>query len=186
MRDKLTPTTNVEYHASIRGVKKTYADEMHIDMKNSPEPKDIYEIALGEREGNKEAAVKAFKNMAIVAGDAISHAITLIDGLIVIGGGLAGASEIFLPFMVDEMNSRFLQPDGTQFRRLAANVYNLENRDELNKFLRGTTKEITVYGSDKKIKYDPEMRIGVGISKIGTSKAVAIGAYSFALNSLSE
>jgi glucokinase len=186
MRDKLTPSTNVEYHASIRGIKKTYADEMQIDIKNSPEPKDIYEIALGKREGNKEAAIKAFKNMAIVAGDAISHAITLIDGLIVIGGGLAGASEIFLPFVVDEMNSKFLQPDGTQLRRLAANVYNLENWDELNKFLRGTTKEITVYGSDKKIKYDPEMRIGVGISKIGTSKAVAIGAYSFALNSLSE
>ena len=45
-------------------------------------------------------------------------------------------------------------------------------------------EEIEEYGTKKKIRYDPEMRIGVGISKIGTSKAIAIGAYAFALNSL--
>jgi glucokinase len=65
-------------------------------------------------------------------------------------------------------------------------VYNLEEKDELNKFLRGAAKEITVYGSSKKIKYDSEMRIGIGISRIGTSKAISIGAYAFALNSLDK
>ena len=60
----------------------------------------------------------------------------------------------------------------------------MENKDELNRFLLGSTKEISVYGTDKTIKYDSEMRIGVGISKIGTSKAISIGAYAFALNFL--
>ncbi len=39
-----------------------------------------------EKEGNKEAAIKAFKAMSEACGDAISNAITqLIDGLVVIG-----------------------------------------------------------------------------------------------------
>lgn len=82
------------------------------------------------------------------------------------------------------MNNRFTSPDGKEFRRLSSNVYNLEDEGQLSRFLKGSSKEIFIYGTNKKIKYDPEMRIGVGISKIGTSKAISIGAYSFALNSL--
>ena len=39
-------------------------------------------------------------------------------------------------------------------------------------------------GTTRKIGYDPMPRIGVGISKLGTSEAVAIGAYAFALRKL--
>jgi len=186
LRNKLNPKTNVEEHASIRGVRRIYAREAGIDFEDTPSPKDIYEIAIGKKEGNKEAALKAFREMAEAAGDAIANAITLIDGIVVIGGGLSGASELFLPYIVQEMNSNFTRPDGTQFRRLVANVYNLEDKNELQKFLQGSTKEIIVYGTDRKVKYDPEMRIGVGISKIGTSKAISIGAYAYALNSLDD
>ena len=48
----------------------------------------------------------------------------------------------------------------------------------------GETREITVPGSRKKIAYDPLQRIGVGISRLGTSEAMAIGAYAFALHKL--
>ena len=34
------------------------------------------------------------------------------------------------------------------------------------------------------MKYDPLQRVGVGISRLGTSEAVAIGAYAFALRKL--
>jgi glucokinase len=34
------------------------------------------------------------------------------------------------------------------------------------------------------VNYDSEKRIGIAISKLGTSKAVAVGAYAFALHSL--
>jgi len=186
LRDKLNPATHIEEHASIRGVRKVYAREAKIKFENSPSPKEIYEICLGQKEGNKQAALKAFQQMAEVAGDAISNAITLIDGIVVIGGGLSGASDIFLPYIIKEMGSYYTRPDGTRFPRLVANVYNLEDKDDLNRFLRGSTKEITVYGTNKTIKYDSEMRIGVGISKIGTSKAISIGAYAFALNSLGK
>ncbi len=184
LRDKLNPRTHIEEHASTRGVRKAYASAAGIEFDEAPMPKDIYEICIDKKPGNKHAALRAFQEMAEVAGDAISNAITLIDGLVVIGGGLSGASDIFLPLIVNEMNSNYTRPDGTQFRRLVPNVYNLENENELQRFLRGSTKEIAVYGTTRRVRYDPEKRIGVGISKIGTSKAISIGAYAFALSRL--
>ena len=41
-------------------------------------------------------------------------------------------------------------------------------------------------GSGRKVAYDPLKRIGVGLSRLGTSQAVAMGAYSFALAELRE
>jgi glucokinase len=41
-----------------------------------------------------------------------------------------------------------------------------------------------VPGSDRKVAYDPLKRVGVGLSRLGTSQAVAIGAYAFALAEL--
>ena len=38
----------------------------------------------------------------------------------------------------------------------------------------------------RKVKYDPLQRIGVGMSRLGTSEAVAIGAYAFALRKLDQ
>ena len=184
LRDKLSPMLNIEEHGSIRGVKRIYAEVVGIDLQKTPEPKEIYEIAIGEKEGNKEAAIKAFRDMSEACGDVISNVITLIDGLVVIGGGLSGASDLFLPFLVDEMNSNYTREDGSVFRRLVQQVYNLEIEEEMSRFLKGSTREIGVYGTDKKIKYDPESRLGVGISKIGTSKAISLGAYAFALGQL--
>jgi len=63
-------------------------------------------------------------------------------------------------------------------------AYNLENPEGLYTFLKGDQKEIIVPFSNKKLQYDPLKRIGVGISRLGTSKAVSIGAYAFALNQL--
>ncbi len=184
LRNKLSPMLNVEEHSSIRGVKRIYSDIAGISAEETPEPKDLYEIAKGEKEGNRDAALKAFKDMSEACGDAISNAITLIDGLIVIGGGLSGASDVFLPYLIDEMNGNYTNKDGSQFRRLVQQVYNLEQEAGLSKFLKGSTREIEVFGTDKTVKYDPETRLGVGISKIGTSKATSLGAYAFALNQL--
>lgn len=186
MRNKLSPKLNIEEHGSIRGIKKVYADIVGISPIESPEPKILFEIANGVKEGNKEAAIAAFKTMAEAVGDSISNAITLIDGLIVIGGGLSGASDLFMPHLVNEMNSNFIREDGSEFRRLTQKVYNLESENELANFLKGSTKELEIIGTNKIIKYDPETRIGVGISKIGTSLAISLGAYAFAINQLNK
>jgi glucokinase len=43
-----------------------------------------------------------------------------------------------------------------------------------------------VPGTNDKVLYDSLQRIGVGMSRLGTSEAVAIGACAFALQKLDE
>jgi glucokinase len=104
--------------------------------------------------------------------------------LAVVGGGLSGAAPLFLPSLVDELKSDFTAPDGTTFRRLASRAFNLDDPEQLGLFLRGDTREVDVPGTSQTVRYDPLQRIGVGISRLGTSEAIAIGAYAFALKAL--
>jgi glucokinase len=104
----------------------------------------------------------------------------------VIGGGISGGHKFFLPPLVAELNSHYQQPNGNKLRRLASKVFNFEDAEQLADFLKGETREIVVPGSQRKICYDPLPRLGVGISRLGTSEAVAIGAYAFALKKLDQ
>ena len=81
-------------------------------------PKEIFEIAEGICPGNREAAITAFSELGELAGDALASAITLIDGIIVIGGGLSGASKYILPALLKELNSSTGMMDGSRFGRL--------------------------------------------------------------------
>lgn len=184
LRHKYDPESNAEEGASIRAVRRSYAEMSNIPFEEAPEPKVIYEIARGLAEGNAYAAREAFRRMGEMAGDAISNAITLLDALVVIGGGVSGAHAQFLPAIVDEMNSTYLAPNGERFRRLIPQAFNLEDPAQLEQFLKGETTEITVPYSNRKLKFDGLQRTGVGITRLGTSEATSIGAYAFALNHL--
>jgi glucokinase len=184
LRNKLYPTMNAEAGACIRAVRRVYAEIAAIPLEQVPEPKQLYEIANGTQAGNQTAAVEAFRRLGESAGDALGNALTLIDGLAVIGGGVSGAWPLFLPALVDELNSSYTNTDGSQFRRLASAAFNLEDPAQLAFFLKGETRTIQVPGSDRTLAYDPLQRIGVGMSRLGTSEAVAIGAYAFALQKL--
>jgi glucokinase len=186
MRNRLYPLTSAEDSTAIRGVRRVYAREAGIPFDESPNPKDIQDILLGTYSGNREAALKAWAEMAIVAGDTLANAITLIDGIIVIGGGLAGAYQVFLQTVVDEMNAGFESLDGHTVPRLEITALNLENPDELAKFLENQSIEIKVPFSDKVVNYNPSRYIGVGVSRLGTSKAVSVGAYAYALTELDK
>ena len=185
-RHKLERDTNAEEGASIRAVRRTYAALAGLRWEEAPEPKRIYEIAEGRTEGHQEAAREAFRRMGEVAGDAIAQAITLIDGLVVIGGGIAGAHRQFLPAIVGEMNGSYASPSGERFPRLGIRAFNLEDPAQMQEFLKGETKELTVPGSTRKVKFDGLQRTGVGITRLGTSEATAIGAYAFALDKLDQ
>ncbi len=184
LRNKLDPGMNAEEGASIRAVRRAYAENSGIPAGEAPEPKEICEIGLGRRPGNREAALEAFRRLGEVAGDAMANALTLVDALAVVGGGISAAWPLFLPALVDELNGSYTAPDGTTFRRLASAAFNLEDPAQMQAFLDGGTREIPIPGSRKKISYDPIQRIGVGVSRLGTSEAVAVGAYAFALSSL--
>lgn len=186
LRNKLMPDRNAEESVSIRAVQREYAKAIGISFDDAPTPKDIYDIATGKIDGNQAEAIKAFKKMAEALGDAISNVLTLIDGVAVLGGGVAGAHEIFLPAVVDEMNGTYAAADGSSFPRLVTKTYNLEKEAELAEFCQGEKKSIKIPRSDETIEYDPAMRVGIGISRIGTSKAIAIGAYSYALSQLDK
>ena len=184
LRNKLDPEMNVEEGVSIRAVQREYARIVGIPFEDAPTPKDIFDIATGKLPGNKDAAINSYNRMGEVLGDAIADVLTLIDGVAVIGGGVVGAASLFFPRMIDEMNSNYKNPSGDVYQRLAVRAFNLEDAGDLELFVKGDWKVITVPGSSKKIVYDPISRVGVGISKIGTSKAIALGAYAFALKKL--
>ncbi|MFO1476543.1 MAG: ROK family protein [Verrucomicrobiota bacterium] len=184
LRNKLDPEMNVEEGCCIRAVRRTYARHAGIAFEQAPDPRDIAAVAEGKRRGNRIAALEAYRRLGEVAGDALGNALTLIDGLAVIGGGLSKASRFFLPALVDELNSNFVGPDGYSFRRLASRAFNLEDPKELKIFLNGGARTIPVPGSRRKVTYDPLQRVGVGLSRLGTSEAIAIGACAFAIRKL--
>jgi hypothetical protein len=103
--------------------------------------------------------------------------------LAVIGGGIAGAYPLFLPHLVRAMNAPY-EGYATPLRRLAPLAFRIDDPAERDAFLRGEVRGIEVPGSDRRILYDPMRRTAVGISRLGTSEAVAVGAYAFALRQL--
>jgi glucokinase len=184
MRKKLHPAAFVEEGASIRAVQRVYMAHCRVKPATPPTPKEIYEYACGAGQGDRQAAIAAFEEMGEVVGDALANAMTLIDGLVVIGGGLSAASAVFLPRLVAELNGTIETLDGKHIPRMEMKAFNLEDAADRAAFVRGDVREITVPNSQCKLLYDPLKRIGVGISRLGTSRAVAIGAYAFALHAL--
>jgi len=170
----------------IDSLAKKYLGKDIYPWHNAKDTRVIYEIAEGRAEGDRGAAEEAFRRMGEVAGDAIAQAITLLDGLVVIGGGIAGAHRQFLPALVAEMNGTYLAPNGERFRRLIPRAFNLEDPMQLEEFLKGETRKLSIPGSARTVQFDGLPRTGVGISRLGTSEATAIGAYAFALRRLDE
>lgn len=184
LRNRLAPEMNAEEGACIRAVRRVYAEVAGIPLDQVAEPKDLFAIGTGELPGNQAAAREAFRRLGVVAGDAIGNALNLVDGLVVLGGGVSGAWPLFLPALVEEVNASYTGPDGRTFRRTTSPVFNLEDPDQLATFLKGGTRTVPVPGSDATVTYDPLQRLGVGISRLGTSEAVALGAYAFAVREL--
>ncbi len=185
LRHKHMPEVMVEDGVAVRAVKRVYAEESGI-QDASLEPKDIYDIAEGKREGNQEAARKAFATMGEVAGDAMATAVTLIDGIIVIGGGITAASKYIKPALLNELRSQMHSIGGDSFDRVQMKVYDLDDEQEFELFAKGASRSLKVYGTDKEVIYDPQKRVGVMISHIGASTAISLGAYAFALNKLDK
>jgi len=186
LRNKLHPGSFAEEGSSIRAVQRVYMNKSGLAGNDPPSPKEIFEIGTGNKEGNTQAALEAFKDLGVVVGDALANSITLLDAPIVIGGGMAGAASLFLPALVDEMNGQLQTMEGEMIPRIDMKTFNLEEKSELELFLEGEKKEIVVPGTSKTITYDPLKRTGIGISRLGTSKAVGIGAYAFALSMLDK
>ena len=185
-RNPLYPETSAEDSISIRAVRRVYGREARIDFEDTPHPFDIYKIAMGEKAGNKEAALKSWEELATALADVLSNAISLIDGIIVIGGGLSGAWPIFMPTLINKMNEPFTGLNGHRLSRMETDAYNLMDPKDMIRFTQKPGMMIKVPFSDQQVWYDPTKRVGVGITKLGTSSAVAVGAYAYAIEQLGK
>lgn len=179
------PGIIVEDSVAVRAVKRVYG-ELSGNPSHNFEPKDIYEIAEGTKEGDSEAAKGAFAQMGEIAGDAMATAVTLIDGLIVIGGGITAARKYIMPSLLASLRSKIRTLGGDELNRVQMKVYDLDDEQEFAQFAKGDARSLKVYGSEEYVNYDPQKRIGVAISKMGASKAISVGAYTFALNELDK
>ena len=186
IRNRFYKNFDAEESLSIRGIKMEYANLTGTNIADSPGPKEIAEIAENRAPGNQEAAIKAYNAFGRAAGDALANAITLVDGLIVIGGGLSNSHSLFMPGLIKEMNGTFDTLNGYTLPRLEITAYNLEDHIHSMEFYTSSTIEIKIPFSDRKVIYDPSKKIGIGISRLGTSNAVSIGAYAFALSKLEK
>ena len=185
LRHKYMPGVMVEDGVAVRAVKRVYREESGIDDPTL-QPKDIFDIAEGTREGDQEAARKAFATMGEVAGDAMATAVTLIDGVIVIGGGITAAKKYIMPALLKELRSQMHSIDGEAFDRVQMKIFDLNDEAEFEQFAKGASRDLPVYGTDKVVTYDPMMRIGVMITNIGASTAISLGAYAYALNEVDK
>ncbi|TWU45273.1 Fructokinase [Novipirellula aureliae] len=184
LRNKRRPESFAEEGACIRAVRGSYARITGTSMDDAPTPQVIAAIAADPQSGNQQAAITAFAELGEVVGDVLANAITLLDGLVVLGGGISNAHRLFMPSVVSEMQSKILTYDGRTMDRIVQRVFNLECAEQTQAFLRGETKIICIPDSDRELSYDPLKRIAIGVSRLGTSKAVSVGAHAFALHAI--
>lgn len=175
---------SVEEALSIRGIRRLYSEELKVNITDVPEPFSIFKIGMGTKEGNQLAAKKAWENFGLILGDAIANAATLVDGLVVIGGGLSGAHPLFLPKTIEMMNRRFSRFGGGEVPRMEIDAFNLEDDIDRKKFYDQKSEMINVPFSNQQVPYNPDKKTVVGVTRLGTSRAVAIGAYAFAAEKL--
>lgn len=175
----------LEESAAIKAVVRVYG-EASDNLNHGLTPKEISEIITGEREGNREAALKAFNDLGESAGFGMAIAASLFDAIICVGGGLMNSYEYITPGILRSMRGKVKTLTGDEINSVQPKVYNLDDPEEFLLFAKGDARQIQVYGSDKTATYDPQKRLGVVRSKIGASKAISIGAYTFALNQLDK
>ena len=183
MRNVFHPSLIAEESVSIRAVKRVYHEQAPADTRDLS-PKDIFDIAEGALEGDAEAARAAFTELGEAAAEAVVHALDIVDGLVVVGGGLSGAAKYIVPAMVRAMGKTRSTFGGAEIPCLQMKVCDLTDPAGRADFLRDDSVLVRIPGSDREVRYRVGKKTGVAVSHLGTSRAVSLGAYAFALSSI--
>ena len=101
-------------------------------------------------------------------------------------GGIVAAHKYLMPSVIRELNGTVAMYEGAPSDRMEMKAFFLDDPAGLTAFLAPTSRQILVPGTTETIEYDPVKRMGVITTKLGTSKAIAFGAYAFALNELDK
>lgn len=165
LRSRHHPACFAEEGVSIRGLRRAYAEAAGLALEDAPDPKALAGLA---RAGDG-AAREAFRLFGEAAGDALAAALTLIDGLAVVGGGLSGAADLFMPALMAELNGTLAKRGGGAVRRLESTAFDLDDAAQAAAFF-------DPVGSGK--------RVGVCVTRLGTAQATAFGAWQAAMEAL--
>lgn len=177
---------NAEESVSTLAIQREYAEKAGLNLDPTLMPIDIYKIAKGEKSGDKEAAIYSFQRFGFALGISIANAAALIDSIVVIGGGIIGGWDFFESALFEGINKKFIKSSGEKSDRLPFSVFNLEEESQSNKFIKGNPKKAIIPGTKKVITYDDTPRIGIAKSRLGTSRAISLGAYFYAIEKLKE
>ncbi|MBR5176476.1 MAG: ROK family protein [Bacteroidales bacterium] len=183
MRHPDEPELILEEDVSIRAVIRSYG-LMSGEDTSGLTPKDIFDIAKGIHPGNVEAAKESFASLGRHAAHGIVHALDIVDGIVVIGGGLSGASEFFMPSLIQEARRSVATRSGAKFPCLQSELFDLTDKNGRAGFLKDESTVVTVPGTDKTTRYDSVKKTGIAISRLGASRAISLGAYAFAMKAL--
>lgn len=182
----LSPELLAEEDASIRAVRTVYAKHAGVDPSEAPTPAEIYQIGLGERDGDADAARRAFTTLGRAVGSVIAAATCFVDGIVVIGGGLAGAYELIVPSVLETLSVSLMRRDGSSATRLPHRVFDLESSESVAEFAAASQRIVAVPGSTREVVCEPEPRLGIGATRLGTNQAAAVGAYHYAIQQLCD
>ncbi len=178
--------TNPEYFAeegvSIRAIQRVYARESGVEIVDL-EPKEIFLIAEGKMAGNVDAAEAAFAEYGRNLGDAMAHLVSLIDGVVVLGGGIAQARKYIIPALLAELRAPYGSASGEPLSRPIQNVLNLDDPTERKKFFDDDVVCLQYPGLNETIFYNPNPKLCLTFSE-DASRSIALGAYHFAVNEL--
>ena len=97
---------NIEESVSTRAIQRIYSEKANIELDPNIMPEDIYDIAIRGSGENKEAALYSFIQYGKALGFVLADVITLIDGLVVIGGGISAAWDLFAPAMFKAIHKK--------------------------------------------------------------------------------
>lgn len=175
-----------EESVSIRAVKREYAELTGNEEDRLLTPKEICEIADGVKEGNQVAAIKSFERLGKAAGDAIAYALAFIDGLVVVGGGVAGAYRHIFPALTGVLNERLTTFTGMCFPRLQMTVYDMTDPSQAKMILQPEVVRVKVPGIEHEVDYRVRKSVAITVSSLGTNRAISLGAYVFALHELDK
>ena len=183
MRNSKYNTMIAEESVSIRAVKRVYKEKSGQPV-DGLTPKDIFDIAEGNVEGNQQAARESFAELGRQAADGIANALDIVDGVVSIGGGLCGAGKYILSALVAQLNTYLSSFASDRVRILQMDVYNWDDEEDRRKFLALDVDSVQVPRTEKRVPYLTSRAVCVGLSKNGASSSIMYGAYAYALAQL--